>query len=44
MWIGVTSGFAIRKFSGSVNMLGANINRLKNINRVIMYPSMSLIE
>jgi len=27
MWIGVTRGFAIRKFSGSVNRLGSNKTR-----------------
>lgn len=30
MWIGVTSGFAIRKFSGSVNMFGSNSTKIDN--------------
>lgn len=28
MWIGVTRGFAIRKFSGSVNMFGSNSTKI----------------
>jgi hypothetical protein len=44
IWIGVTSGFAIKKFSGSVNRLGRNRIMIINSDRVIEYPSVSLIE
>jgi hypothetical protein len=44
MWTGVTRGLASKKFSGSVNKLGAK--RTIDINRVnaIMYPKASLVE
>ena len=44
MWIGVTNGFARRKFSGSVNILG--VNNTIDINSVsaMMYPSASFDE
>jgi len=44
MWIGVTKGFASRKFSGSVKMFG--VNKIININndKATVYPSASLIE
>jgi hypothetical protein len=44
IWIGVTRGFARRKFSGSVNIFGAN--RIMNMKHEIAseYPSISLIE
>jgi len=44
MWTGVTKGFARRKFSGSVNKLGAN--RTIDINKVkaIINPNASLLE
>lgn len=44
MWIGVTKGFDIRKFSGSVNKLGSNKTRHDNPVIAIIYPRASLIE
>lgn len=44
IWIGVTKGFAFKKFSGSVNMLGINKIIERNISRAITYPRRSLIE
>lgn len=43
MWIGVTSGFAMRKFSGSANMFGVNIRKDRNVDSTITYPRASLI-
>jgi hypothetical protein len=34
MWIGVTNGFAIRKFSGSVNRFGINRMIIMNKDRL----------
>ena len=44
MWVGVTRGFDIIKFSGSVNMFG--LNKISDINSEItkVYPKASLIE
>jgi hypothetical protein len=36
IWIGVTNGFAIKKFSGSVSKFGINNTRVININREII--------
>jgi hypothetical protein len=44
MWIGVTRGFARRKFSGSVKRLGRNKIITKNKVKAITYPKESLIE
>jgi len=44
MWIGVTNGLATIKFSGSVSRSGENSVIIKNIERAIEYPSISLIE
>lgn len=44
MWIGVTSGLALRKFSGSVNILGENRINMENKVSAIVYPKASLIE
>lgn len=44
MWIGVTRGFAIKKFSGSVNKLGSNKTRRLKPEIAKIYPSASLIE
>ena len=44
MWIGVTSGLASRKFSGSVSKLGVNKIRSMNRDKAIENPSISLIE
>jgi len=43
MWIGVTRGFAIRKFSGSANMFGVYIRNSMKAVRTIVYPSRSLM-
>jgi hypothetical protein len=44
MWMGVTRGLAFRKFSGSVNKFGANKINTINRDRLIAYPSRSLME
>ena len=44
MWIGVTRGFATIKFSGSVSRSGANNVIIKNNDRAIEYPNISLME
>lgn len=44
IWIGVTKGFAIRKFSGSVRRLGINKIIIMNRESVIEYPRASLVE
>lgn len=44
MWIGVTRGFAIKKFSGSVSKLGRNRTIVMNKHSVIRYPRASLTE
>jgi hypothetical protein len=44
IWIGVTSGFASKKFSGSVSILGANRTILKNRVSAIINPKASLVE
>lgn len=44
MWIGVTSGFATIKFSGSVNKSGANSVIIRNRDSATEYPKASLIE
>jgi hypothetical protein len=44
MWIGVTSGFAIKKFSGSAKSDGRNRTMVINPVIVIVYPRASLIE
>jgi hypothetical protein len=44
MWIGVTSGLAFRKFSGSVNRFGANRTSAKKNSNAMVYPSISLME
>lgn len=44
MWIGVTSGLARRKFSGSVSRFGANRISSMNRERAIENPRTSLIE
>lgn len=44
MCVGVTNGFANRKFSGSVNMFGLYMINIINISRTNEYPSASLIE
>lgn len=44
MWTGVVSGFAIKKFSGSVNRFGMNINNDKNSGMTTINPKKSLIE
>jgi hypothetical protein len=40
----VTRGLAFRKFSGSVNKFGANKINAINKDRLIAYPSKSLME
>lgn len=42
--VGVTSGFDIMKFSGSVNILGLNRINDMNVSKTILYPRASLIE
>jgi hypothetical protein len=42
--MGVTSGFAFKKFSGSVNRFGANRTSVKKNRSAIVYPRRSLIE
>lgn len=42
MWIGVTRGFAGRKFSGSANILGVNITTKRREVIIIMIPKRSL--
>jgi len=44
MCVGVTNGFASKKFSGSVNKLGLYIIRIINMVRINEYPKKSLIE
>jgi len=44
IWIGVTKGFAIKKFSGSVNKLGSKRTISDRAEIANMYPSVSLIE
>jgi hypothetical protein len=44
IWIGVTNGLASRKFSGSVNRLGANRISIINKDNATVYPRASLIE
>lgn len=44
MWTGVTRGFAIRKFSGSVNRFGRNRTIVMNRVNVIKYPRASFTE
>lgn len=44
MWIGVTNGFALKKFSGSVNRLGSNRTIKESPEIASIYPSASLIE
>jgi len=44
MWIGVTRGLAIRKFSGSARSEGRNRIIIRNMVIVIKYPRISLIE
>jgi hypothetical protein len=44
MWIGVDKGFAIRKFSGSVNKLGVYITNNSSAVTAITNPNISLIE
>lgn len=44
IWIGVTKGFAGKKFSGSVNRWGSNNTTHDKSNNAIIYPSVSLIE
>jgi len=42
--MGVTRGFAIRKFSGSVRRLGVNRMIIMNKDSLIVNPKASLIE
>jgi hypothetical protein len=44
MWVGVTKGFATKKFSGSVNMFGLNKISIMNKDNTNVYPRISLIE
>jgi len=44
MWIGVTRGLAIKKFSGSVNKLGSKSTIRDNPAIAKVYPRASLIE
>jgi hypothetical protein len=44
IWIGVANGLAIRKFSGSVNILGEYITKRRSPDRAITNPKPSLIE
>lgn len=44
MWTGVTRGFANRKFSGSVRMLGINKMIIINRDKAKVYPNASLME
>jgi len=44
IWMGVTNGFAIRKFSGSVSRFGINKIMIINSDNLIVYPRASLIE
>lgn len=44
IWTGVTSGFAKRKFSGSVKMFGTNRITIINKERAIIYPNTSFDE
>jgi len=44
MWIGVTRGFASRKFSGSVSIFGANNTIDINSVKAIINPRASLVE
>lgn len=44
MCTGVTKGFAIKKFSGSVSKFGMNRIMIMNRDSVIEYPRASLTE
>jgi len=44
IWIGVTRGFASKKFSGSVRRLGVNKMMIINSERAVTIPSTSLDE
>ena len=44
IWIGVTRGLAIRKFSGSVNRLGSNKTIMDRPVIANIYPRASLME
>jgi hypothetical protein len=44
IWMGVTRGFAIKKFSGSVNKLGSKRTISDKAEMAKIYPSVSLIE
>jgi len=44
MWIGVTSGLANKKFSGSVMRFGVNKTIIINRVRAIINPRASLVE
>lgn len=44
IWIGVTSGFARRKFSGSVSRFGINKIIIRNNISAIINPVASLVE
>jgi hypothetical protein len=44
IWMGVTNGFALKKFSGSVNKLGSNSTIRDSPEIASMYPNASLIE
>jgi len=44
IWIGVTKGFAIKKFSGSVNKFGSNRTIIDRPVSARVYPKASLME
>lgn len=44
MWMGVTRGFAIKKFSGSASRLGINKMIVMNAASLIVYPRASFVE
>lgn len=44
IWIGVTRGLAIKKFSGSVRRFGVNKMSVMNAEMLIEYPNMSFVE
>lgn len=44
IWIGVTKGFAIKKFSGSVNRFGSNRTNIDKPVIASIYPRASLME
>jgi hypothetical protein len=44
MWIGVTNGFARRKFSGSVSRFGVNRTIVMKIVKAMINPRASFVE